>query len=84
MFYKKILSVYKCRLQLLTSTKKNVHAFIYTKGKNNCETFLYKKKPNTLKKGRQSALRFYIQKLYTLRYSIFHEIFAIVIYIPKA
>ena len=36
------------------------------------------------KKAKQFPLRFYIQKQYTLRYRIFHEIFEAGIYIQKA
>ena len=35
--------MYKLKLQLVTSTKYNVHVFIYEKSKTNFETFLYTK-----------------------------------------
>ena len=56
--------------------------FLYIQQKKNIEKRLYiYKKPHTLQKARQFALRFIHKRPYTLRYMIFHEIFEIGIYI---
>ena len=52
---KKLLFVYECKLQLLTSKKDEVHVFIYTKSKKIAKRF-------SIQKTRQRPLRFYIQK----------------------
>ena len=54
------------------SERQRVRFYIYTKSKKNCETFIYiYKKPDTLQKSRQFALRFIHKNLDTLRYAIF-------------
>ena len=64
--------------------RKATRTFLYTQKAKNCETFLYPKSQTLFKKRDNFRYVFIYQKLYTLRYGIFHEIFEVGIYIQKA
>ena len=66
-----------------TISKRQCTRFYIYKSQKKPNNFIYKK-PDTLQKSRQFPLRFYIQNKDTLRYTIFHEIFEVGIYIQKA
>ena len=74
-----IIFTYYAEKELSNSTIQN------TKSKKNANRLYIFKKPDTLQKARQFALRFYSQKAthFTIRY--FHDFFIVIyIYIQKA
>ena len=60
----------------------SAHFYIHKK-QNKLPNVFISKKPDTFQKARQFLFHFYINRPYTLRYAVFHEIFEVGIYIQK-